>query len=96
MNATEIHTSKDLPSDPEKLRQYSWNLTLAYQQLLEKYRKLIGSQFGKSSEKLTTQADLDALQMEMDDLLGQIASVQDCEQQKEEEIIEVPAHNRRC
>jgi hypothetical protein len=52
MNATEIHTAKDLPSDPEKLRQYSWNLTLAYQFLLEKYRKLIGSQFGKSSEKL--------------------------------------------
>ncbi len=95
MNATEIHTLKDLPSDPEKLRQYSWNLTLAYQQLLEKYRKLIGSQFGKSSEKLTIQADLDALQMEMDDLLGQIETVQDCEQQKEEEIIEVPAHNRR-
>lgn len=95
MNATEIHTSKDLPSDPEKLRQYSWNLTLAYQLLLEKYSKLIGSQFGKSSEKLTAQTDLDALQIEMDDLLGQIATVQDCEQQNEEEIIEIPAHNRR-
>lgn len=95
MNATDIHTAKDLPSDPEKLLQYSWNLTLAYQQLLDKYRKLIGSQFGKSSEKLTAQADLDALQIEMDDLLGQIAAVQDNEQEKEEEIIEVPPHSRR-
>ena len=95
MNATEIHTEKDLPSDPVKLRAYSWNLTLAYQQLTEKYRKLIGSNFGKSSEKLTAQADLDALQIEMDELLCQIAAGQDIESPKEEESIEVPAHNRR-
>ena len=73
MNATEIRSRKDLPKDHEKLRSYSWNLTLAYQQLIEKYRKLVGSQFGKSSEKLTSQADLDALQLEMDELLGQIS-----------------------
>lgn len=95
MNATEIHAEKDLPSDPEKLRVYSWNVTLAYQQLLEKYRKLISSQFGKSSEKLTSQSDLDALQLEMDELLGQIAAVQDIEPEKEEETIEIPAHSRR-
>ena len=95
MNATEIHTEKDLPSDPVKLRAYSWNLTLAYQQLIEKYRKLIGSHFGKSSEKLTAQADLDALQLEMDELLNQIAAVQDIELLKEEDTIEIPVHNRR-
>lgn len=95
MNATEIHTQKDLPSDPEKLRVYSWNLTLAYQQLTEKYRKLIGSHFGKSSEKLTAQADLDALQIEMDELLGQITVVQNIETEKEKEPTEIPAHNRR-
>jgi hypothetical protein len=57
------NTYQKRPSDPVKLREYSWNLTLAYQKLLEKYRKLVGAQFGKSSEKLTVQADLDALQM---------------------------------
>jgi transposase len=95
MNATEIHTEKDLPSDPVKLRAYSWNLTLAYQQLTEKYRKLIGSHFGKSSEKLNAQADLDALQLEMDDLLGQIAAVQETDLPEKEETVEIPAHNRR-
>jgi transposase len=95
MNATEIRTEKDLPSDPEKLRTYSWNLTLAYQQLMEKYRRLVGSQFGKSSEKLTSQADIDALQMEMDELLGQVASVQNNEPVKEEETVEISAHKRR-
>jgi len=95
MNALQIHTRKDLPSDPEKLREYSWNLTLAYQQLVEKYRKLLGNQFGKSSEKLRVQADLDALQMEMDELLSQIAALQDSESEEKEDIIEITAHNRR-
>lgn len=95
MNAAEIHSRKDLPKDPEKLRSYSWNLTLAYQQLVEKYRKLVGSQFGKSSEKLTSQADLDALQLEMDELLGQIADTQNAEDRDCEEAIEIPAHKRR-
>jgi transposase len=95
MNASEIQTEKDLPSDPVKLRAYSWNLTLAYQQLTEKYRKLIGSHFGKSSEKLNVQSDLDALQLEMDDLLGQIAAVQETELPEKEETVEIPAHSRR-
>ena len=95
MNATEIRTKKDLPHNHEKLLSYSWNLTLAHQQLLEKYRKLIGSQFGKSTEKLTAQADLDALQLEMDELLGQIAAVQDSKPEEDNEIIEIPAHKRR-
>jgi transposase len=95
MNATEIRSRKDLPKDPEKLRSYSWNLTLAYQQLVEKYRKLIGSQFGKSSEKLTSREDLDALQLEMDELLGQIAAVQNADTEEGTETIEIPAHNRR-
>ena len=69
MDATDVRRKNDLPVDPEKLLSYSWNLTLAYQQLVEKYRKLLGSQFGKSSEKLASQADLDALQLEMDGLL---------------------------
>jgi hypothetical protein len=90
MNAADIRTKNDLPADPDKLRSYSWNLTLAYQQLIEKYRKLQGSLFGKSSEKLTAQEDLDALQMEMDELLGKIAAA-DADQQKEKEIIEIPA-----
>lgn len=94
MNAADIRTKNDLPADPDKLRSYSWNLTLAYQQLIEKYRKLQGSLFGKSSEKLTAQEDLDALQMEMDELLGKIAAA-DADQQKEKEIIEIPAHGRR-
>jgi transposase len=95
MTAKEIRNRSELPHDLEKLLTYSWNLTLAYQQLTEKYRKLLGTQFGKSSEKLTSQADLDALQMEMDELLGQLAAVQEAAADTEEETIEVPAHTRR-
>lgn len=94
MNATEIRSIDDLPDTFDKLRSYSWNLTLVHQQLIEKYRKLQGCLFGKSSEKLTTQTDIDALQMEMDELLNKIA-VADAELEKEEETIEIPAHSRR-
>jgi len=31
------NTYQKRPSDPVKLREYSWNLTLAYQKLLEKH-----------------------------------------------------------
>jgi transposase len=95
MIATDVRTKKDLPTDPDKLLSYSWNLTLAYQQLIEKYRKLQGDRFGKSSEKLTAQADLDALQVEMNELLGQLTAVQETAAGKEEETIEIPAHSRR-
>lgn len=95
MNATDIRSRKDLPKDPEKLRSYSWNLTLAYQQLVEKYRKLVGSQFGKSSEKLVLQKELDALQLEMDALLEQIAAPQKQEDDDVADVIEIPAHQRR-
>ena len=96
MAATLVLTKDELPTDPEKLRSYSWNLTLAHMQLLEKYRKLIGSSYGKSSEKLK-QAELDALQMEMDELLGQLAAIETKETQEtlEERTIEVTAHRRR-
>ena len=97
MAATVVRSKNELPTDPEKLRSYSWNITLAYQQLLEKYRKLVGSSFGRSSEKLNKQAELDALQMEMDDLLGQLAAVETKEAQEkvEEQTIEVTSHCRR-
>lgn len=95
MKATEIHTRTDLPSDHEKLVSYSWELTLAYQQLMEKYRKLLGCQFGKSTEKLNAQADLDALQLEMDELLRQLPAANDGESEDTTEVIEIPAHKRR-
>ena len=95
MNVTDIHSIKDLPSDHEKLRSYSWNLTLVHQQLLDKYRKLIGSHFGKSSEKLASQADIDALQLEMDELLGQISAVNDAQKEEVYQTVEIPAHKRR-
>jgi transposase len=97
MTATLVRSKDELPSDPEKLRSYSWNLTLAYQQLLEKHRKLIGSSFGRSSEKLKDRAELDALQMEMDDLLGQLAAIetQQTQESSEEQTVEVTPHRRR-
>jgi transposase len=97
MAATLVRTIDELPTDPEKLRSYSWNLTLSHMQLLEKYRKLIGNSFGRSSEKLKDQAELDALQMEMDDLLGQLAAIETKETHEtlEEQTIEVTAHRRR-
>ena len=96
MNATEICTKKDLPTNPQKLLTYSWNLTLAYQQLKEKYRKLLGSQFGKSSEKLNEQSALDALQIEMDELMGELAAAADStDKNNDTEVVEIPAHKRR-
>jgi transposase len=96
MAATLVRTKDELPTDPEKLRSYSWNLTLAHMQLMEKYRKLIGSSYGKSSEKLVNQAELDALQIEMDDLLGHVAALHENEERQEEAAtIEVTAHRRR-
>jgi transposase len=95
MNATEIHSREDLPKDPDTLRSYSWNLTLAYQHLVEKYRKIIGSKYGKSSEKLTSQENLDALQIEMDALLAQIAAPQKQEEDKAAEPVEISSHQRR-
>jgi transposase len=94
MTATLVSTKDDLPTDPEKLRSYSWNLTLAHMLLLEKYRKLIGSNFGKSSEKLANQAELDVLQMEMSDLLGELAA-HESKETLEEQTVVVPAHRRR-
>lgn len=95
MKAKQIQSRSELPQEFDKLLSYSWDLTLAYQQLVEKYRKLIGSHFGKSSEKLSSQTDLEALQLEMDALLEQIAVPQEPQTDDAEEIIEVPAHNRR-
>jgi transposase len=95
MKAADVKSKTDLPSDHEKLLSYSWNLTLAYQQLVDKYRKLIGSAFGKSSEKLNTRAELDALQVEMDELLGQIAAAKETGPEKEEDFVEVTPHRRR-
>jgi transposase len=96
MDVTEIRTKNDLPADHNKLLSYSWNLTLVHQQLIEKYRKLLGSQFGRSSEKLNEQSDLDALQTEMDDLLKQLETAKESDNDKgDTEEIEVTAHKRR-
>jgi len=95
MASTLVQSKNALPADIEKLRSYSWELTLAYQRLLEKYRKLAGSHFGRSSEKLGNQAELDALQMELDDLLGQLAMVEAKGLEAEEPSVEVTSHHRR-
>ena len=52
MFSTEIHSKKDLPQDPEQLRAFSWELTLAFQRLTEKYNKVLRQLYGRSSEKM--------------------------------------------
>ena len=55
----------------------------------------IANSLAASSEKLSALADLDALQTEMDELLAQIAAVQEESGEQQEETIEIPAHHRR-
>jgi transposase len=90
-----VQSKKELPQDLETLQSYSWNLSLAYQQLTEKYRKLLGSSFGRSSEKLNSQADLDALQLELEGLMAQGATAQLSQQEQAVETVEITAHHRR-
>lgn len=95
-----ITTRKHLPQDLENLQNYTWNLTLAYQQLIEKYNKLSRMHWGKKSEKLADREALGALQLEMDALLSQLQEVQEAQQDDshsdtKEQHIEVTAHRRR-
>ena len=96
-----IATSKtELPTDPEKLRSYSWDLTLAYQQLTEKYNKVLGTLYGRSSEKRTDIEELDALQVEMDELLSRSLAIEEQltnaeSPPGEEETVEVTVRRRR-
>lgn len=89
----------ELPTDIEGLRRYCWDLSLAMQQLSQKYQKLLRLKFGQSTEKLTDTSDLDAIQLEMDALLDAalLSEQQLSEKQRdqEEETIEIPAHRRR-
>jgi transposase len=90
-----VQSRADLPQDLDKLKAYSWDLSLAYQQLTEKYRKLLGSMYGRSSEKIADPAQLEAIQMELDALLEQSAAVQQQREQIEAETVEVTSHRRR-
>lgn len=91
----EIRSRKDLPDTYEELRVYSWQLTLSFQQLTDKYNKVVRALYGRSSEKLTDSAELDALQLEMDELLAQAGAVEQKLAQAKEQTIEVTTHRRR-
>jgi transposase len=93
MQASEVQSKRDLPTDPEKLRAFSWELILSYQKLAEKYQKLLHNKYGRSSEKLAE--EIDALQVEMDALLNDALMVEQQDETSNEETIEIPAHRRR-
>ena len=95
MTTAEINSRKDLPEDIEQLRSFSWELVLAYKRLSEKYRKLLDTQFGRSSEKLVDLEQLDALQMEMDALLEQAMEAEKKCAEAERETVEVTSYRRR-
>ena len=92
-----VSTSKEaLPQDPEKLRSYSWELSLAYLRLSEKYNKLLRKMYGRSTEKNIDTEGLDAIQMEMDELLKEaLALEEESHSTEEEETIEITTHRRR-
>lgn len=94
MAVTTFSSKNQLPTDPEKLRAYSWELTLAYQALTEKFRKLLKSQFGRSTEKLNDHSQLDALQLEMDALLNQVQAAEEQRELLQQETVEVVSHQR--
>lgn len=93
MQPPEVRSKRDLPTDPEKLRAFSWDLFLSYQKLAEKYQRLLHNKYGRSSEKLGE--ELDALQIEMDALLGEALSVQQQDDTPAEDTIEIAPHSRR-
>lgn len=93
---TEIRSINELPTNVDDLRRYSWDLTLAFQQLSEKYRLAVARLYGRSSEKASDTGELDALQMEMDELLAGIAKAEEkIEQEREKSFVTIPAHKRR-
>ena len=96
MTAAVANSKKELPLDTEKLRSYSWELTLAYHRLTEKYTKLLHNLYGRSSEKHTNTEELDALQIEIDELLNRSLEMEQQSLDTEEEpFVEVTPHRRR-
>jgi transposase len=96
MVSSEIRSKKDLPCDIEKLREYSWELTLAFHRLTEKYNNLLRKLYGSSSEKMADISQLDALQTEIDEILKQVEAVEHLQsEQSEHETIEITSHKRR-
>jgi transposase len=100
MTLQSIQSKKDLPGDYEDLRDFSWNLVLRFQRLNEKHQMLLRRYFGRSSERLGApdQAELDAVQQELTELLAQIAPPEQQPQdqsQEQESTVEVSSHKRR-
>jgi transposase len=95
MKVDSIQSRKDLPHHPAELLAFSWELLLAYRNLSEKYQRLLKGQYGRSSEKIADQKQLDAIQMEMDELLAQVTQTQNQDDPKEQEYIEVQPFKRR-
>lgn len=96
MVSTDIRSKKDLPDDIEKLQAYSWELTLAFQRLTEKYNKLIRQQYGRSCEKMGDTSHLDALQMEMDAILKQVETMEQVQSElTAQNTVEVTSYTRR-
>jgi len=95
-NVADIHTRKDLPEGHEELQKFSWELVLTLQRLTEKHNKLLHKMYGRGSEKLADAAELDALQVEMEDLLNQAGMTEEkLAEIREESSIEVTGHRRR-
>lgn len=93
MKQLHITSKKDLPDTIEELQKFTWDLILRYQQLQERYAVLSKQRFGQSSEKMQ---ELDAVQLEMDELLSQL---QQTEQEKKDEesfdVITIEKHTRK-
>jgi transposase len=100
MTLQSIQSKKDLPDSYKELRDFSWDLLLRFQRLNEKYQMLLRRHFGRSSERLGApdQAELDAVQQELTELLAQIAPPEQQPQDQSQEqgsTVEVTSHKRR-
>ncbi len=94
MTSATVTSRNDLPTDPQQLQTLLWELTLAFQRLSEKHNKLLRELYGRRSEKLGDQADLDALQLEMDALLDETLQVEKQSAESQADTVEVTAHRR--
>jgi transposase len=96
MTFLDVRSRNDLPQDPEKLQNFSWDLTLAYQRLNEKYNKVLRELYGRSSEKMAPSPELDGLQMEMEALVQKEKQLAEgCDKTSEQDTIEVTSYKRR-
>jgi transposase len=92
MITAEIESKSSLPDTVDKLQDFAWELVLKYKLLEEKYRILSKQHFGQKSEKFH---ELDAIQMEMSELLSSLGDSKESPAEESFETVTIEKHTRK-